>query len=384
MGWQERFKKVLGGAADIASAPIGFVIDMARVPLDEDIGFGDPFGQGVGQLAGGLEDVFTGTGLATVSGFVKEKTPIDDAIAEMFTQAELIFNNEMQAELGKTPLAIGELPIERIPGIDQRLEPGDLSIARLGGTALGGISAALPGGEAATLDIAKLYERTEFTSPGQLTIGNAFGIWDMPEYQRKEIMGGIAFNFSSGIIDAALRWWTQPEVIAGKTVKVARARYSPSVARKLKLFQQAYGMDAAVPSWIDEGIESAFDVQITGSRGRSLYTVVRSSELGDATRDKALYLMADEDEALRYASNLYAKNADDVPVLIELDPEGLPVVLDDFSTPSFGKDGFPDEANLITVTDSINGKVKNARPLKRSELDYTQYLDDVPEPSSAR
>jgi len=371
MGWQDRFKKVFEGAADIASAPIGFAIDLARVPLDEEIGLGDPFATGFGQVSEGLEDVFTSTGLATVSGFVKEVTPIDDVIGEVFKQGELIYSNEMQTALGQVPLGLDSV----IPG----LEPGDASISRVGGAALGGVASLVPGGEEATLDVSNLYKRTEFNSPGQITIGNLFGLWDMPDYQREEVMGGIAFNFSTGVIDAALRWWTQPEILAGKAVKVARARWSPDTARKLTLFQRAYGMDAAVPQWVDEGVESAFDLKITGSRGRSLYTVVRKSELGDATRDRALYLMADEDEALRYASNLYAKNADDAPLLLELDPEDLPVVLDDFSSPSFGPDGFPEQANLITVTDSLGGKVKNARPLSQAELDFTRHLDDVPE-----
>ena len=377
MGWQDRFKKVFDGVVDIASSPIGFAIDLARVPLDEEIGIGDPFGETFAQIYGGFEDVFTASGLATVSGFVKEATPIDDVISEMFKQADLLYSNEMQMALGETPFGLSALT-SAIPGVDEA-QPGDVSISRLGGTALGGLSALLPGGEEAGITPKKLYERTEFNSPGQITIGNIFGIWDMPENQRKEITGGIAFNFSTGVIDAALRWWTQPEVLAGKGVKAARARWSPDTARRLKLFQKMYGMDAAVPSWIDEGIESAFDLKISGSRGQSLYTVVRRSELDDVTRDRALYLMADEDEAMRYASNLYAKNADDVPVLLELDPEGLPVILDDFSSPSFGLDGFPDEANLITVTDSIGGRVKNARPLSQAELDFTQYLDDVPE-----
>ncbi len=365
MGWQDRIGQVLNGAADIASAPVGFIIDLARVPLDEEIGLGDPFGQGFAQVSEGLEDIFVGSRLAEVSGFVKEATPIDDVIGEIFTQGELIYSNEMQTSLDRVPLGL--------PGLD----PGDLSISRVGGAVLGGIAALAPGGEAATLNVSNLYKRTEFNSPGQITIGNLFGLWDMPDRERKEIMGGIAFGFTTGVIDAALRWWTQPEIIAGKAVKVARARYTPDSERMLRLFQKSYGMDAAIPDW--DGASSAFTMRITGSRGKSLYTVVRRSELSDPTRDRALYLMADEDEALRYASNLYAKNADDVPVLLELDPEDLPVVLDDFSSPSFDVDGFPDNANLITVTDSIGGKVKNARPLGEVDLNYAKYLDDVPD-----
>lgn len=367
MGWQDRIKSALDGAVDIASAPIGFAVDMIRAPLDEEIGFGDPFGERFSQLYTGLEEFNVSTGLAGLSGAVKRNTPIDDILGEMFKQADMIYSNELQVQEQQVPLGLSRFG----------LDPGDLSISRGLGAVGGAVSSAVPGGEPLTLNVPRLWQRTEFNSPGQIMYGNLYGIWDLPDWQREEVMGGIGFNVTTGVIDAGLRWWTQPEVLAGKAVRATRARWSPSVERKITLFQRAFGMDAAVAPW--NTANSAFDMRITGSRGRSLFTVVRQSEVDDDLRDRALYLMGDEAEAQRYASNLFAQNADDAPVLMEIDPEGLPVILDDFTTPKWGPDGFPDDANLISVTDSLGGRVKNSRRFHQSELDQTLHPDVLPD-----
>ncbi len=392
MGLGDRLNKILNGVEDIVSAPVGFVWDMAQVPFREDLSFGDPFGTGLTELSTGLANVSEGTGLSTFARGVASKTPLDEALGAIIREGELLYNQEYQRELGQTPFGISDLPFT-----DRTLDPGDVSIARGTSTALQGLAElpirVAPGGKSPA-GFQEMWRRSNFTSPGQSFVASAWGLWELPEQEREEALSSLGFQVISTVIDAVSRWYTQPEVLAGKGVKVARARYTPSVNRRISLFQKKFGMDAAERKpptgdrltketlakgeqpvlervatgelLADERPKSltlrpqvetaapAADMVITGSRGKHLYTVVRSSELRDSFRDRAVVMMASEEDAARYASELWRANPEDLPLIIKIDPEDMPIMLDDITRPfTQGSDGFVDDAALLGFTDDL-------------------------------
>ncbi len=360
MGLGDRLNKVLDGIEDIVSAPVGFVWDMTQVPVRDDLSFGDPFATGLTDLVTGLAKVSEGTGISGLGRGVASNTPFDEALSGIIREGELLYNQDFQRELGQTPFGISDLPFT-----DYDLQPGDLSVAKVASV---GLQVAGQGPEG-DFDFQEMWRRADFTSPGQSFIASAFGAWDLGEQEREEFFASFAFQASSGTIDAITRWYAQPEIMAGKSIKVARARWNPDVNRRISLFQKKFGMDAA-----SSGTEGAADLVVTGSRGKSLYTVVRSSEVRDSFRDRAIVMMASEEDAGRYASELWRINPDDTPLIIKIDPEGMPIMLDDITRPFVkGSDGFADDAALLGFTDNLDKHATGVMFPPEADLDPSHF-----------
>lgn len=73
---------------------------------------------------------------------------------------------------------------------------------------------------------------------------------------------------------------------------------------------------------------------------------------------RVIYLLGEDDfpEAMRYAAALYAETPGDPPVILKINPEGLPVIFDDFTQPLLpdARSGLPSDASLITRVDKID------------------------------
>lgn len=269
----------------MAAAPIGIPIDLIRVIPDENMTFGRAFGGNVEQFTQGLAGLSQGTGLSAVAEGVARNTPIDEALGAIMFQMELTYNQELQLATGQTPLDIGK--------VIGPLDPGDISVARVVGTGLAqqallspiGVINNLRTGEgfSGLLDnYLQAYNRTDprimGLSPGQGYILNTTGAINLSELELREYMGSTGFKVASGMVDTVTRWYTQPEVIAGKTVRVARAKWIPSVMRKLDDLNKS-----GIPvKSIEEAIEGgALNLQIDLPEGQSVYHVTTSSQLNN-------------------------------------------------------------------------------------------------------
>jgi hypothetical protein len=377
MGLGDRLTEIGKGAVDIVAAPIGFVWDMANVPFDDDLSFGDPFSTALTRGVTGLSEISQGTGISGLARGVAGATPIDEALGYVIRQGELLYNQDYQRELNQTPFGIRDLPFT-----DRDLQPGDVSIAKLAsiGTQTAGVAPGPLGLNQAVgfargdFNWQEMWARADAYSPGMNYMASSLNLWRLPEEQRREVMASAAFHLEAGLVDAVVRWYAQPEVIVGKTIKVARARYSPDIVRRISLFQKRYGMDAAV-----NGSTGAADLTISGARDQPLFTVVRASEMGDDFRDSSIVLMSKEDDAARYAADLYRANPDDVPLVISMDPEGMPIMLDDISKPFLkNADGFADDAVAIGFVDDLADRRLEIKSPDSMQLDLGNpaYLND--------
>lgn len=417
MGLGDRLTKIADGVEDIISAPFGFIWDMAQVPVRDDLSFGDPFATGLTEAVTGLAKVSEGTGISSLARGVADRTPLDEALSGIIREGELLYNQEYQVQLDRTPLGVRDLPFT-----DRDLQPGDVSIARLASVGFQQF-AGDPTGLGGALDFVRgrsetrykeMWRRSEFNSPGQSFVASAYGAWDLPDKEREELFASFAFQFTSGMVDAVTRWYTQPEVLAGKGIRVTRRRWTPDVNRRISLFQKKFQMDAAERKPLTreltgepapttqptlervatgeilgddtitlrpqaEAAAPAADMVITGARGKHLYTVVRTSEVRDSFRDRGIVMMASQEDAARYASELWRANPDDVPLIIKIDPEGMPIILDDITRPFVQKaDGFPDDAALIGFVDDLDERMVGVAFPSEADLDpsHFRYLMD--------
>ena len=277
MGFLDRLKQIGSGVADMVLGPIGVPIDLVRSFPDQDISLGSAFTGGMEQTVEGLAEFSQGTGLSAIGGGLAEHTPIDDILGRVMIEADLFYNTELQVATGQAPLGL-----RSIPGID----PGDISISRVAGAAVGGAAAALPAGEPAGRGISEAWNRTDPRypdggfSPGQMAVANTIGYWNMDEQSRKELEAGIPWNLTTGTMDAFARWYLQPEVIGGKGIKKVRARWSPDVARIVETVRKKTGFNLAIMD--DAALRGgALNMQLENPTGQPVYHVTRTSNLED-------------------------------------------------------------------------------------------------------
>lgn len=404
MGLGDRIKGIGEGVKDIFAGPLGLPWDMARAVSSNEYnpGLGGIFTDALGRTTRGVANVSENIGLSAIGRGVSEATPIDDWFKTFLDQMELAYNTEFQLQTNRSPLGLDRLGVE----------PGTVSISRLGATTLGATAAALPGGEPITQGVFRAWERSRTTTPGRATVDNLFGVYSRTPEEQDRIRGGIAYNFASGTIDAASRWYLQPEILAGKGIKKVRAHYNPTPLKMLQRAQTvARGNGYKVAELLDEAGEAvtrdgAVMMQLKGAKNKAVYHVTRRSQLGakgssaidevalhpdlsdagihfpgsdeipgapsrgageplaegaidlDAPvsntitrpQDQGLILHGENDlaAAKRYAADLHRQNPNDPVVIVKINADGLPVVFDDFSTPTPGDSAFMTMADEIT------------------------------------
>lgn len=344
MGILDRLEQIVDGAFDVVTGPLGIPIDMVRSFADPNISFGSAFSGGLEQTVTGLADISQGTGLSALGRGVATKTPLDEILSSTIRELELFYNQEFQIEQDQAPLGLRQLGAK----------PGEVSIARGLGAATGVLGAALPGGEPLGRGIVRAYQRTENLSPGQLWVANSRGLFDLPQPEREEILASAAHGFESGTIDAFLRWFAQPEVIAGKGIRRVRLRYNPSVEAKLRRFVKQHGIEAAKPPWLIDDLDGRPTNLVMGKSDTPVYTVMRESQFSGAKSDRGVLLLTSKDEALQYASRLHAANPNDAPVVLQINPDGIPVIMDDFTQPFLPDvDGLPENSHIVALLDEI-------------------------------
>ncbi len=227
MGLGDQLSKVVDGLEDIVSAPFGFIWDLSQVSFREDLDFGDPFATGLTDIASGLSKVSEGSGVSWLARGVANNTPLDEALGGIIREAELLYNQEYQRELGQTPFGIQDLPFT-----EYDLQPGDVSIAKI--ASLGAQAAADPRRSNLVTNrqglgnhYREMWRRADFTSPGQSFIASSLGAWDLPDKEREEFFSSIAFQFSSGLVDTVTRWYAQPE--CGRPFASAESAHRPAL-----------------------------------------------------------------------------------------------------------------------------------------------------------
>ena len=282
MGFLDRLEKISRGVYDMAMAPLGVPYDLIRVIPDENMTIGRAFGSNLEQFTQGVAGVAQGTGISGVASDIAEHTPVDEILGGIMFQAELICNQEAQLQSNQTPLGLGG----DIGGWNNPLDPGDVSIARVLGTVTGaaGILSSSPMGDPSqTLrNITQLYSRTDprimGLSPGQAFVLNSSGAINLSEDDMREYMGSTGFKTVSGTVDVLARWFGQPEVIAGKGVKVARRKWTPSIIDRVK---QAHNQGFRIKPLDTASDGGALNMQLDLPEGQHVYHVTTTSQLND-------------------------------------------------------------------------------------------------------
>jgi len=343
MGFIDRLKQIGRGAADIATVPVGLVWDLARSFPDEDYNAGDAFGDRFSQLGRGLGRVSQGTGINAVASGIASNTPVDEGIQVALKELELLYNQEFQVQQNQAPLGFRQAGAQ----------PGSFSIARGFGTATGAVGDLVHGGLSAVsgnqpqIDVLGQWKKAKDRSPGQALIDELF-LQDDYSFERTDgIKASAAYNISTGTVDAVARWWGQPEVIAGKGLKVARMRFNPSYDRLLRKALRKRGVQVA-EGFMPDGITMTLQADDATPWA---WTVVRNSDLDGPFTNRGVHIFTDSDEALRYASDLRRLNPDDVPVVLRLDRDGLPVIDDTLLQPGFN------EGSLVSTLEGIDSRV---------------------------
>ena len=99
------------------------------------------------------------------------------------------------------------------------------------------------------------------------------------------------------------------------------------------------------------------DIVNNGQMGMNTAIGMTDSMRIPATHNRAIYLLGEGElpEAYRYAAALYQQNPLDRPVIIKMNPDGLPVIFDDYTNPMLPdpRSGLPSDASLITRVDKI-------------------------------
>jgi len=468
MGLKEQLDKVVNGAIDIFSAPVGLVVDTARAIGSEEYnpGFGGVFGTFGERAVGGLSQIGEGFG-ADVIGEKVSDSFVGDALRSYFNTAERIYSTEFQRETGQG--LFGQ-------------DPGELSLQRVGAYATG-LSGSLVGAAGSALGLnegggldqvnpVRQWQKAANRTPGQAWVEEALvpDFYNRSVSEQDEIRQTAWYNMFSGSMDAVGRWFTDPEVLAGKAFRYTRNRLwtftpdldNPRLVQRPKFHRKAlkdlgYGMGETV-----EGPNGLRMVTLESGSKTEVYTVVRSSGLSQLVDDgvkfaddavdtrplaipddeiehirqvaidngvpeegldefmdsltrsgkvddlneslattgmlggkakprgrtpryvgttfRPLHLIADEDEAMRYASSLYGSDPTDMPVIVKLDPDGLPTIYEEFDMiPLTGpKDFDARDARFMTLADQASDNISDVRHLSPDDLDPALKLDGAP------
>lgn len=420
MGFLDNLKEIGEGAVDIISAPIGLIIDTARAVTSAEYnpGFHGTFTPKVEQLFGGFSKV--GGGLQfDEAGRVIGESRFGDSVRSFIREGELIYNTEFQQQLGRAPLALEELGVQ----------PGEVSLQRVGAAATGGVASAL---RADIPDVLQAWKRSSDATPGQALVEGLVNYHDRSRREQEEIRASAWYNMMSGTTDAMARWFTDPFVIGGKGIKKLNRQlnvFDPIKRYKFarKEAQRRYG------SRVSEDTEMIRGVQFANLEEQGVaYAVMRNNTAGLMREEGSLkvprgadpdlddviplagpvegsafldsqsrhaslisgapertpqgvryagsdhrpvYLHSDRDAAMRYASELYKKDPEDVPILLEINTEGLPIALESI------KDGMNQKPNgFFTLADRIpEENIAVVRP-RRRELDPAERVGEGPQP----
>ncbi len=471
MGFQNWLSKVYNSVSDIFAAPIGLVINSAEAIGSDEInpGFFGVTGEAIEGIIGGLSGLGDAFGFGALGEDIG-KSRLAPALSFLFNESERIYSSEFQVNTGLAPIGLRQLGVQ----------PGEVSLQRLGATATGSTGAALnqalafiPGierGDPLDISYARQWQKAAFRTPGQAWIEDSV----VPDfYQRSveeqdEIRESAWYNLFSGTIDAATRWMTDPLVVTGKAYKVSRRRFwqfdpdrnnsrllkqRPS-GHKKSLRSMGYGMGDEIV-----GPNSLPMTTLKGGRNKEVYTVVRGKTINqldgegyrlvdDLDAPAALYSddeielvrnfardngvpeeqlegfvdqvvrsqSADDlnletakkgilgnkakssttprysgtqhrplqlfgadsvDEARIYAAALYKADPTDMPVILKLDADGLPVVFEEFDLavlPS-ARDYNPNDANFLTLAGDAVDHIDEVIRLDPSDLDQALNLD---------
>lgn len=244
MGWLDRIGKVISGAVDIVKAPIGLAYDLVRSFPDPDLDIGDAFGVNLNQAAEGLGKISEGVGVTALGRGVTDRTPIDEFLGEAFRQLEGLYSSGYQEQTGQVPLGLGNLG----------LEPGQLSIQRVlatGAGFAGDVAQPVTGEGIPEFQTPGQYWRDARTmSPGEAWVMNRRNLFGLPPEEIEKIKATTAYQLESGLLDAAMRWKYQPEVMAARGYMRVRARWNPTFTSLIDRAQRKFGMDFTRPDYV--------------------------------------------------------------------------------------------------------------------------------------
>jgi len=459
MGLGDRLKKVAEGVGDIFQAPFGLVFDTAKAWASDEYnpGFGGVFGGATEQAVTGLASIGEALG-AKAAGQAVGESSVGVAVKNVFDTAERVYSTEFQRQTGQGILG---------------QEPGALSLQRVLGTASGAsgsLIGALHGGDPTeAVNFYRQWQKSEFRTPGQAWVEQAVipDFYNRTPDQQDLIRETAWYNITSGTIDAGARWFTDPLVIAGKGLKVARNRrtFKPGVTdfkasrpkghaaalRKLGLkvgdevqgpdgfrmvtlkpgkTQELYtvvrhsgmdqlegegmrvrGLDEAVDErralyspdeieevrnlasqsglpedqlddFVEQVIRSDASDQINADKATRgiLGTKARKGQRGRkyaGSNSRPMQLVNDLTEAKRYASSLYKADPTDMPIILKIDPDGLPVIYEEFNNPvlAASKDLDPNESTFAALAGDVGEKTTSVLRLDPEDLDDALWPD---------
>lgn len=217
MGFNEWLGKLGRGMGNLAMVPIGLPWDLARSFTDRNFTTGDAFGNLWGRVGTGFSEL--GSAFYLDKGL--EATGLGDGLMWTFKELNKLYDHEYQVHEGSAGLygAFGR-------------EPGEVSLGRGLSAITGTVGSWMPGGAPATLDVAAEYRRNANKGPGRALFDSLLINPDMTEQEKELVRASPAYGFGSGLVDAASRWYFQPEIIVGKGIGKLRKRYQHQSTRE--------------------------------------------------------------------------------------------------------------------------------------------------------
>lgn len=304
MGLQDNLRDIANGVKDIFSAPVGLVYDTARAITSSEYnpGFFGVFGPATEKLVTGLGSVGEGFGAGAIGRAVKD-TAAGSVIRTLMDEMELIYSTEFQQQTGQVPLGLGNLGVQ----------PGDISLQRIGATATGsslGATAlgAIQGRPVTESNPVRQWQKAATRTPGQAWVEESF----VPDFytrsveEQDQIRNAAWYAMFSGSIDAVGRWFTDPGVIAGKGLKVARRglwTFTPDKAnaklirRQPSHFKEIKRLGYQVGDEL-EPVDGVRMMQLKDGKYDTVYHVTRHSALQQIQEEGVLRIPPGADEVL--------------------------------------------------------------------------------------
>ena len=298
MDFRERFKTVFGGVKNLATAPIGAMIDIVQAinPFDDKDFTGEELKESLTTEAmqgiGGVTDVYQASGLKGAFSHVPWLTK---TIGNFFDEAELLWNHQYQEDTESQPWVFDQS--NKLLGTD--IQPGDVSMSK-GIAAAGGLAGGIAGELGRTVnpnqtgnlfqpsiyDVGAMIRESENTSIGQMVYERTFALSELPEDKQAEIKNTSAYVLTTGTIDAIARWKFDPLIVGGKTIKKTRETRGAFMG-----VDRIYGN-------AKKKIERTLGREIKGLDDVASESRAFDGELGPALKEgENMYLIMDADEA---------------------------------------------------------------------------------------
>lgn len=281
--FKDKLDEFIGGAKDVLKAPGGLINDLWSASRGTDNPLtGDElqtaFGQRGMQGISGLGDMASGVGLK----YLYEQAPgVQNLVRGTFENAELLWNHEYQKEKDSAGLigAVGN-------ALGQNIEPGEISMSKALGTALGTVGSGIAGDFDEVPEISEKWRKSDTNSPGQMLVNEAINLYDMPPEKQEEIKNTSGYVFATGFTDGVGRWIFDPLVVAGKGSKKYSQRYG-----KFMGVERIYGKAT-------KKIERKIGRELKGVDDIEQQTRAWDGELGPALKEgENAYIIMDADEA---------------------------------------------------------------------------------------